>query len=106
MKKLLSLVFILGGCAAATPAPRGPVVASVEREVRVCVDTGAPRAGEEIHFQRRVCRPASPKIAHQICTLEPSGSGRVLQTLDTHCAVVSVPAGGEPDRGDLIACAN
>lgn len=92
---------LLAGCATVGPAP-GPVVTRVSQEARVCLDGGRLRAGDEVHFVRRTCRPLSPKSSAVTCSAEPVDGGEVMRVDDRGCAVVQLGRDSQVRAGDEL----
>ncbi len=100
MRKLLAAMTLLAGCATVQPTPSGPVVSSVSQELRICLDRGSLRGGQEVHFSRTVCKRTLPKTPLLSCIAQSTGTGEVIRLLEDGCALVRLPADSLVQPGD------
>jgi hypothetical protein len=94
--------FSLAGCVETAVVPKRGVVTEVSRALRVCFDAGRLQIGDTIYFLRSVCH-ANPKGLDRECQDQETGSARVVQLLDEHCAMVELAADADVRSGDAIA---
>ena len=102
--RTLVLTMLLTGCATAVPQMRGPQVASVGRESRICVDGAAPTQRAEVH--RQVCAYVPPKNLVRQCHDELVADVEVVRATDAHCAAVLTPGDTSIEPGDRLSAAS
>jgi hypothetical protein len=96
---VLALAFT--GCASTFSAT--PTSLSMSgRQAQLCLDEGAPRAGQTLRVQRTVCRRDERAPNGVACAVEPIAAGEVVRTVDDHCAVVRIASNFIVTRGDVI----
>ena len=105
MRARLLGMLILAGCAtSATPAAR-PTIVSVHDEVRICLDAGGLRVGQQVRFLRSVCKPLNAKSSVVHCTPEPIADGEIVRVDGARCAEVHVRSGTTPETSDGVELA-
>jgi hypothetical protein len=105
MMKRFVLALAFSGCASTLPATSTSIT-TAGRQAQLCLDDGAPRAGQPLRVQRNVCRRDEHAPDRVVCALEPIGTGEVVRALDKRCAVVRIASDVTVGRGDVIELAD